>query len=368
MVIYNIIFGIVLLFSLISCLFLRYDKVLIGNVSLKISNKLVLLFFFLVLIFISALRGETVGTDMVNYIPRYMQITDTNWGNLPSLINIVDFELGFIFFCKLISFIDLDNPQIFIIITSFLTLLGFYKFISKFSIIPILSLLIFISYGYWTNSFNIVRQSLAISILAWGLSLWEDDRKSLSFLMNLLAISFHISSLIFILVYFCRRLKFQTYAFLTTLFFVIGLLIMPKSVLVSLISLTPFEKYINRTGSGETTLIVLMLIFSSAFVLKKRIREFDKNIDLWLWMLAIALGANALALEIGLFERIMRFFLISLLIVIPDFCYIYRKKFGNFLLCFGILISCSFYFYFILMESPQSSGNAFPYYSVYSLE
>lgn len=367
MLVYNIILILALFSSVMACLFLRYDRVMIGNISVNSLKKIVFIFIFIILTAVSALRGETVGTDMINYIPRYMIISHSNWNDLILLSYDLDFEIGFVLFCKAISILNPNNTQVFIIITSMIVSFGFYKFISKYSVIPFLSLFIFITYGYWINSFNIIRQSLAISILIWGISLWQEDKKILSFLMSILAISFHISSLIFLFICFFKKIKFSDFIFVISLFIIVGLFIMPRSLLVMLISLTPFGWYADRTGSGEHTFIVLLLIFLVTYILKIKISRFDKNIDLWLWMLSFALMANVLAFDIGLFERVMKFFLVCLLIIIPDLCYIYRKKFINFLFCFCVLIAFSCYFYLILMVSPESSSNTFPYYSIYSL-
>ena len=65
------------------------------------SRNLYLALFFVVFFLISALRADTVGYDLKNYIPLYNAISEMSWGGV---FFFTDYELGYKLFNKLISF------------------------------------------------------------------------------------------------------------------------------------------------------------------------------------------------------------------------------------------------------------------------
>lgn len=197
--------------------------------------KIFLFVEMLALCLISALRSSSVGTDMVTYIPRYEIIANSTWKELKALADSWNFEFGFVLFCKFVALFNPIDVQIFTVVTSIIFTIGFYLFIKEFSLLPQLSLLIFVAYGYWTNSFNTVRQYLAISLLLIALILWRKNKTSTkigAIILSMIAISLltYIPNTIFTLKKDCLGLSvYLTTILLFSLYFYIVLMMSQES-------------------------------------------------------------------------------------------------------------------------------------------
>ena len=373
MTIYNIVF-ILLIFAAIVEAVLWYRNSLqtcnLTNTSISIRRskarkaKIFLFAEMFALCLISALRASSVGTDMATYIPRYEIIANSTWKELKALADSWNFEFGFVLFCKFVSLFNPIDVQIFTVVTSIIFTIGFYLFIKEFSLLPQLSLLIFVAYGYWTNSFNTVRQYLAISLLLIALILWRKNKTSTkigAIILSITAISFHVSTICFVILYFIKNKSVSERAYLIVLVIALLIFLIPKSLIERLLASTPYIKYINRQGSVGSTLIVLLCSYLFVFVQRKQISRIDKNAALWFWMFSISILANVFALKIGLFERIMRIFLVSLLTYIPNTIFSLRKDCLGLSVYLTTILLFSLYFYVVLMISQESSGYAIPY-------
>ncbi len=369
MEIYSLVFMIVMVLAFFECLFMTYENIKVGDTLLtkdhyKSSRYLVFFFAMGVLFIIAAFRYRTVGIDMSRYIPRYEIIANTPWSELWSLPKRWGFEKGFIVICKLISYVPLGPQQTFTMVTSFMIISGMYIFMKKFSIAPFVSLVVYISYGYWTNSFNVVRQYLAIAILCVALKYFVENKKKMAYLLTILTITIHTSSAVFIPVFLLSKVKFTKKWMIVSLVISSIVLVIPLSLVNYLLSLTPYQWYITRSGSGESILIVLLAIYFSGFYLKREIDKIDKYSDIWFWMMSLSILFNMFALKVGLFERIMRIYLVCLLPLVADIVYCFGKsKFKKYRVLFYIvvLIAWALYFYLIIMRTPKTSSGTIPY-------
>lgn len=373
MTIYNIVFIFLIIAAITEAIFWYRNSSQtcnLTNTSISIRRskarkaKIFLFVEMLALCLISALRASSVGTDMSTYIPRYEIIANSTWKELKTLADSWDYEFGFVLFCKFVSLFNPIDVQIFTVVTSIIFTIGFYLFIKEFSLLPQLSLLIFVAYGYWTNSFNTVRQYLAISLLLIALILWRKNKTSTkigAIILSIIAISFHVSSICFVILYFINNKSASERAYLIVLVIALLIFLIPKSLIERLLATTPYIKYINRQGSGGSTLIVLLCSYLFVFMQRKQLSKIDKNAALWFWMFSISILANVFALKIGLFERIMRIFLVSLLTYIPNTIFTLRKDCLGLGVYLTVILLFSLYFYIVLMISQESSGYAIPY-------
>lgn len=364
--IYSCVFIIVALLALLECILNKFDKIKLGDKVIVNKNSQTIQHFvfamaMIILFIISAIRDQSVGTDMARYIPRYRIISETGWQDLVNLPESWGFEKGFILFCKIISYISLGNEQVFTIVTSLIIAIGMYIFIKEFSVTPFLSLVVYVGYGYWTNSFNTVRQYMAISILCIALKLWKDNKKLWTIILTIIAVSIHTSSVVFVAIYFVSNLKFTTKSFCVSIVLACAFYIMPIEIIDKLLSYTSYGWYVTREGSGESILIVIAIIYCVAFAYRKNIDVFDKHGNMWFWMLFFSIISNVLALKIGLFERIMRIFLIALMPLTADIVYCFRNKPYRIIVYITVILAWGLYFYLVLLATPESSGNTIPY-------
>ena len=81
-----------------------------------------LIFSFGLLILLSALRSQNIGTDLaVHYARRYDLISSYDWSDIPQFAKISTYEIGYCYLMKALSVISPDI-QFFIVSTSIFTL------------------------------------------------------------------------------------------------------------------------------------------------------------------------------------------------------------------------------------------------------
>ena len=129
---------------------------------------------FLLLSLIMGFRAISVGVDTLNYYHTFMQISKMNFEDLLIGFTYDDAEIGYVIFIKLISML-FDDYFAFQIITSFLFCFFMIFFIRENAINYITSSVVFIALLYLL-SFNISRQMLAVSMLAYGWCLYAKKK------------------------------------------------------------------------------------------------------------------------------------------------------------------------------------------------
>lgn len=166
--------------------------------------------FFLVFLmgFICTFRGINVGSDTINY---YLN-------NFEDSFSIIDssrqFEFSFQFLSQYITYSGI-NPRWCLYVLSIITYIFLYLAAIRFNRLlganVVIIVFLYLIMGYYGMTFNISRQMAAMSILLYGYTfLLQDGKKQLLFFVFLfLASSFHLSSLLYIFVYFIKYLDLQ---------------------------------------------------------------------------------------------------------------------------------------------------------------
>lgn len=177
--------------------FIAFSRTILAENS-GVSKVLSHYFYFIsstFLFLISALRYE-VGTDFFGYY---------NFINGVSIQDIKNFEILYNLLA-IISKSILNNGQFFIAVIAFLTIFNISYSIYKLSPYAEISLIIFFGLGYYFNTFNAVRQYLAISLIILAISFWYNEKKRLGLLMLIPPILIHFSSLIFVVIFIMLNL------------------------------------------------------------------------------------------------------------------------------------------------------------------
>lgn len=166
--------------------------------NLTRSRKRMIFLLSFPLFLLGILRGDTVGGDLEYYIAYFDEFCKLN-----SFWNVSDVssqEPGYQLYTYLISRLS-SSHLAFFFFTFVLSLIGPVYMIAKYSTMPLYSFFLYFSLGFYTNTFNNVRQSIAISIcfLAFRFLFKSDFFKYLG--MVLLATTFHYSAIITLLMY-----------------------------------------------------------------------------------------------------------------------------------------------------------------------
>lgn len=212
------------------------------------------LFSFLPMFLLSALRYD-VGTDyMYTYTPTFIEmLTDSSAGYR---------EIGINFIIRFIQLFTTE-PQWFFVVTSFIY--NFFVFLSIYRYSPnrAFSILLCLFSCIYFISLNNVRQSCAAAILLFAFSTIT-EKKPIPFLaLVLLASLFHLSSIIFIIVYPLCNLRFyrQHYLIYSIIFF--AFIFVGSNLFISIIRLTKYSYFLDSyltTGRITYTYILHNLV------------------------------------------------------------------------------------------------------------
>ena len=158
------------------------------------------IFVALILIFVAGFRYN-VGTDYPVYINNYEVYKNLN------LFDLSNFgKIGVSVVAKLSVFIY-DHYATWFFIVSLLTvgiiILAIYKYSDGFCF----SILMYLFLGCWHNSFNVVKQSVAIAVILLAQKYLFEGKFFKWTLLCILAATFHISAILLIPIYFLVRFK-----------------------------------------------------------------------------------------------------------------------------------------------------------------
>lgn len=161
----------------------------VGNVFQK---KLILWVMATTLILVAGLRYR-VGTDYLVYMINYAGYKNASIESL---------RYAGIYLIAKISSILYDDYATWFFLMSLFTIGGAVYAVYKYSSNAPLSILLYLFLGCWHNSFNVVKQCAAVTILILGQRFLYEKKIIGWSIICILAASFHISALLMIPVYF----------------------------------------------------------------------------------------------------------------------------------------------------------------------
>lgn len=158
--------------------------------------------FFLLVLFLSAviIFRYDVGTDQLSY---------ANF-RIPLIINNIDknIPVGYHWLVRCLHFLISDNLILYNVTTVIeivIFLYCFFKESGDFS----LCVLLFFLFGIFNSSFNISRQMLAVAIVYYGIYQYRRKKYLMATLCLVVAISFHTTAVIFLIIPILDKLHFD---------------------------------------------------------------------------------------------------------------------------------------------------------------
>jgi hypothetical protein len=168
---------------------------------------------------IAGLRSVSVGRDSVEYCSIFYDVLNTQ-----SIFLLKShMEKTFLVYVQMLTYLFNSHISLFLV-TAFLVVFSNIRLIWKYSEIPLLSVLIYISavsFGYYVLSMSFLRQALAIAISFFAFDAVL-KRKPLKFIcLIILAMAFHKSAVVLLILYPISKIKFKL------LFVFLGIAIVP---------------------------------------------------------------------------------------------------------------------------------------------
>lgn len=324
-------------------------------------NKITIVMFFMGLFILLALRDISVGMDLTEYKSIFERSGHTSFSKLRDL----KWEIGYTIYNKFVYLISKEY-RLFLILTALITLIPICILYSKEKRYSVLLIALFINMPCFLIIFSGLRQAIAISIGVVAYMAIENNKIVLSALLIMLAVCFHISAFILVLLYPMRFLKIKTkhllyiapamaiiYIFKIQIFNVI-LNFVPKSYI-------RFYGDVQQTGAfGMLMLFLLFLVFSFIILdenLMSKRDYFMRNI-----LLATTIFQFFVPIH-GLIQRGSYYFLIFVPISILSVVQAPKRRLKNISDIAVIVMGCFFLLYFFYNASFSTDNllNVFPY-------
>lgn len=329
----------------------------------SIKNFLALAVSFL-LLFIPAGFRYGIGTDYwARYAPLFEQIR--GGGAAPEQ------EPGYLALNRLVATITDDYQGIFLA-TSFLTLALYYRFFLRMSLSPAISVFIFVFGGFYLESFNAVKQALAVAILLNTIEYALRHKYVRFMLLTLLAASFHGSALIWLAALPLLLIRLNRANRVLLIALLVGLVLAAPQLLQTLVEqFAPNYAWYFTSDYGVTRSVHPTAIFTTvaAFVLvlvtTHRLKERDGYtnavVNLSIVNVVVFLATLVIAY---LFSRLNYYFAPIQLIAVPLALSLIRSSFNRRAVTF--VVCAAFFTGFIFQTLVWNAHGVLPYEWVFS--
>ena len=304
-----------------------------------------------------------VGTDYESYIGIYnirkdLLLSDLITTNWEFLFNVIIKISGL-----------LNNYQYLFGIMSFLTVIILYATIYEYKTELSLGFMFFLYlFLYFTTSFNIIRQALAIIIVAYSYRfIFERDLKK--FIMTVLIASFfHITALVFLPFYLILDKNNTRKKIAKTLCLVIVLVFtLNYNVVINFLSnITIFERfelYSVIQESNNLEFLLNLVILSLVLLFRKPLMKYNSKNELFIYLYTI----DVILMFSGYFspflKRIAMYFGISNIFVLASFPQIAKNNRQKVLIYFLLIIYAISIF--IITTYLLKQGNIIPYNTIF---
>lgn len=274
---------------------------------------------FALLGFMIMFRDITVGNDTVMYVKEFRRYDCWDFNNR--------YEVGYNILQSLTKLVC-ENKYAIIVTSGAITTFLFYDFIKRYSNYYFLSIVFFIFLNFWGDSLNIMRQTLACSVLTYSYRFILSN-KFIKFLITvLIATSFHSSAILFLCAW---PIKFIRINNKTILYLIIGVIAAYASFSVllrfSFMIDDSYEGYAssiygegNRIGALFQASCYIGLVLFALFLRAKIGGRKFSGAGLDIPLLFSFLGAVILLMSynMSIFGRIAQYFNVFELILLPN--------------------------------------------------
>lgn len=278
---------------------------------------------FIQMFLISAYRYR-VGKDYSAYAAGFFKMAVSGFSDM----SYEDWEIGFILLNKVIG-VFTAKPSVFIMITSFLVLIGPAYLIARYSVNPFISIFLYVNLYLFYLDMNFIRQAIAMSIICFAYGFLVEKKFWRFLLIILLAATFHLTVLYMIPVFIVCLIPVSSRSHLLYLFGLLFYYILSDGMLKILLSKfhteysnTEFiEKGIYFYYCFFPLMICLGMVALSYFV-KEKSRTLNVLIHLTLmmgfWQIVMT--------KHSLFERFSYYTMLFVVLAVPEALKAFRKQ------------------------------------------
>lgn len=278
-----------------------------------------LIWTFFELQFVSGFRVADEG-DTYQYMMLYTDIASMSFSEVLSFGTELGYYLMNFFLSRFSS-----NPQTIIFFTSALINLLVLRFIYKKSNVVWLSVVVYITFMFFFNSLNLVRNTIAYTILLYS-NEYIINRKFLKFsLVVLLAASFHFSAFLYFCMYFVYQLKIKKTNIATISIGILTAMAMLTPLLNLLVTIHPrWTSYAENDfyQSAYANILIFIIQLAVFFLAIKRentrLSKLSDENRLYMWLLFMSVIMSFCAINVMMIVRFISTFSLISIIYIPN--------------------------------------------------
>lgn len=266
--------------------------------------------------------------DLETYIQIFEVSRDLSWGQVLGGEALVLSEYGYMILNKLCADIT-KNPQLIFFVVSMIWIISYHKFFKRYSpyfAVPVLLLLV----TEFSQSLFVLRQHLAMAIWLFSYPYIINRDLKRFCLVALAAFSMHMSSVMFIPIYFFYGMSDKKKLVSAMLLMSVGCVFIFSHLGQFNDSLgLHYDNYITGTKSGFSNLtdFIMRLSYLLSYIIVLKNRIFEQGINRLL--LVILVFSTILAFfgtSFSLLGRLIRYFTPAVMIMVPIVMQQIRRK------------------------------------------
>lgn len=343
--------------SILVALFI-VSMIVVASIN-KQSQKLKMANFFniviaLVLVLSAAIRSELVGSDTPNYIDDYEMMRNASLSSIVtdySSLSLVYYVASWVA-CSL----GVSRWFWFGIVEAFY-IFSALAFINKFSKDRVFSFFCFVTIGLFFPSFNIMKQTVAMSFAMLSFISFVDKKRFAAVVLYILGLFTHQSILLFLLAYIVYFFKDNKRAILVLSIAIIIVGIIGGTLWGAIIGGYGSEHYSMYEESDEAysnvTFIYFITLFIIAFIIKKRyVIQNKSECLLFTFFSLFACVMQSLSTSFSIAHRLAYYYLPFMVLLIPNEISYMNNRFTKLLFQLLFVGMMSFFLIYTQREVP----------------
>lgn len=322
-------------------------------------NTNALTFFFVLLTVLVMLRHESVGNDTRNYISYFEQFSLMDW----NMLKRSTLEIGYALYNKVVSLFS-KEPQFFLAVAALTVSALIYPTYKRLCVDTSLTIVLFCFLSTFVMMFSGIRQMLAVGIGFVSYELTRRGKLVFFILTVLLAMSFHTSAFMLIVMYplyHARITKKWFYVGIPVLLFLFARNEQVFSALALILEqYTEYDTEISATGA-YTVLILFCAFTAFAYLIPDERRMDEEMIGLRNFLL-ISLVIQMFAPLHSLAMRMNYYYIIFIPLLIPKIIEARSKRWNQVAIAGRHIMVVFFVLYFFYNANSGENLNVFPYH------
>lgn len=239
-------------------------------------------------------------------------------------------EKGFTVPVKILQVIS-ENYQIMFAVIALIIAAGIMIFIYKYSVMPHISAIVFITFGFYFISMNFMRQTIAAIVIAYAMKYIRSGQPMRYLVYVILASCLHFSALIMIPFYFILKIKMNWIVLgvcsaASALFFINSEKIILFITEYFYSNYDPIYSVHMTLGLSPVYTVVFGVLFMTAFLLRKPLMKLNGYNGVLINSLFFTVFFEFIGIKHSVISRFILFFAIApVILLIPDLIIVIKE-------------------------------------------